>query len=242
MFQNKYVLVSGSSRGIGAATARIVKREHGIPIVHGRTQSPQLQAIGDELDCPIVAFDAADRAAINDGLARLASDVPYLDAVVNCVGAISPKAITALTPADLLADYNANLVTIANLCLASLPRIVERGRIVNLASIRGMAAAPSARASAYSSSKAAVISFSIALAKELAPAIAVNVVSPGMTVTDMSESWSDAVWSQAASALVGRAAQPAEIAEVIAFLASERASYVVGQNICVDGGYLAAAK
>jgi 3-oxoacyl-[acyl-carrier protein] reductase len=242
MFENKYVLISGSSRGIGAATARIVRRQNGTPILHGRTLSPQLQAIGDELGCPMIAFDAVDRTAVSDGLAALASDVPRLDAVVNCVGGISPKAITALMPDDLLGDYSANLVTVANLCLASIPYLAERGRIVNVASIRGMTAAPSARASAYSASKAAVVNFSIALAKELAPDIIVNVVSPGMTVTDMAESWSDAVWTQAASSLVGRAADAAEIAEVVAFLASQRAAYVVGQNVCVDGGYLIAAK
>jgi NAD(P)-dependent dehydrogenase (short-subunit alcohol dehydrogenase family) len=242
MFEDKYVLISGSSRGIGAATARLVKRYRGTPIVHGRTRSPQLDAIAAELECPLLVFDAVNRDAVEESLASLPPHVRRLDAVVNCVGTISPKAIQSLTPDDLITDYSSNLVTVANICLASIPFLAERGRIVNVASIRGMTAAPSARASAYSASKAAVITFSLALAKELAPDIAVNVVSPGMTITDMAESWSDSVWAQAASALVGRAAEPTEIAEVVAFLASQRASYIDAQNICVDGGYLAAAK
>lgn len=161
---------------------------------------------------------------------------------MNCVGAVSPIALPELRPDDLLADYRVNLVSAANVCLEAALHMSDGGRIVNIASMRGIAGAASPRTTAYSASKAALISFSVALAKQLAPRICVNVVSPGMTVTDMAQTWDEKVWRQARSGLIARPAEPEEVAEVVLFLASPRASYVNAQNVVVDGGYLAAGK
>lgn len=80
------------------------------------------------------------------------------------------------------------------------------------------------------------------LAKEYAPDIAVNAVSPGFTNTEMAKTWSEAVWKQVRQSLLNRVAEPKEIGEVIAFLLSDRASFINGQTILVDGGYSIAGK
>ena len=95
----------------------------------------------------------------------------------------------------------------------------------------------SARGMAYSLSKAAVVNLTSALAKEVAPHITVNAVAPGFTMTDMSKTWNDTVRDQVKTALLGRAAEPEEIAEAILFLASDSASFITGQTLQVDGGY-----
>jgi len=114
------------------------------------------------------------------------------------------------------------------------------GRIVNIASIRGYGIT-SSRA-AYSTSKAAIMNLTCTLAKEYAPTIAVNAVSPGFTRTDMAKTWSEAVWNQVKTSLLNRVAEPEEIAEAICFLASEKASCITGQSLLVDGGYSISGK
>ena len=116
------------------------------------------------------------------------------------------------------------------------------GRIVNITSIRGEAITASARAIAYSASKAAVANFTSALAKEFAPAVNVNAVAPGFIQTDISDSWPATVWQQVKTSLAGRIADPEEIGELLAFLASKKASFITGQTIVADGGYTIAGK
>lgn len=242
MLSGKRVLITGSSRGIGASTARLARRYGAEVVVHGRSESPALAAIATELNSPPVVFDAEDRDLVADELLRLTKRWGPIDALINCVGSVRPVPLPALRPGDLLADYGANVVSAANVCLETAPHMSDRGRIVNVSSMRGVPMAASPRTAAYSASKAALIGFSIALAKQLAPRICVNVVSPGMTVTDMAQTWDERVWAQASSGLVGRPAEPEEVAEVALFLASPRASYVNAQNVVVDGGYLVAGK
>jgi len=93
------------------------------------------------------------------------------------------------------------------------------------------------RGTAYSASKAGVINLTSALAKEYAPIIRVNSVAPGFTLTEMAKTWNDTVRNQVKTALLGRAAEPEEIAEAILFLASDKASFITGQTLDVDGGY-----
>jgi 3-oxoacyl-[acyl-carrier protein] reductase len=242
MLSGKRVLITGSSRGIGAAAARLAQRYGAEVVVHGRSESPALAALAAELRCQSVAFDAQDRDAVARELRRLGETLGTIDALINSVGTVAPAPLLTLRPEDLFADYGANVVSAANVCLEAVPHIGDGGRIVNVSSMRGIPEGASARTTAYSASKAALISFSIALAKRLAPRICVNIVSPGMTVTDMARTWDEKVWALASSGLVGRPAEPGEVAVVALFLASPRASYVNAQNVVVDGGYLVAGR
>lgn len=129
-------------------------------------------------------------------------------------------------------------------CQAMMPELkANMGAIVNVSSIRGIASTSTVHAMPYSASKAAVTLFSAVLAKEVAPAVRVNSVSPGFTNTKQSSvERNSAPGSEASKSLLGRAAHPKEIAEVILFLLSDRASYIVGQDIIVDGGYICSRK
>ena len=114
------------------------------------------------------------------------------------------------------------------------------GRIVNIASIRAYEFASGRPV--YSASKAVIVNLTAVLAKEFAPDISVNAVAPGFTETSMAKTWDEEVLKQVKSALLGRSAQPKEIAEAILFLASEKASFITGQTILVDGGYSISGK
>ena len=110
------------------------------------------------------------------------------------------------------------------------------GRIVNIASIKGLYS--SVGRVAYASSKAAVINLTTGLAKELAPKILVNAVAPGFTSTEMTENtWSDRIKKQVDNILLKRMADPKEIAEVVLFLSGDKNKYITGQTINVDGGF-----
>ena len=109
-------------------------------------------------------------------------------------------------------------------------------KIINIGSVKGSYSA--AGRAAYASSNAAVINLTTSLAKEYAPNIIVNCVSPGFTATKMTDdTWSKRIKQQVNSILLKRMADPKEIAEVILFLCSNKCNYMTGQNIIVDGGF-----
>jgi NAD(P)-dependent dehydrogenase (short-subunit alcohol dehydrogenase family) len=238
------ILVFGSSRGIGLATAAAARREGWRAILHGASESDRLKEAAERLGAGWVACDVRSEAAVQSASQAAANELGGLDAVVIAAGEINPAPLAESTRESWLAELEVNLVGTANCCRAVEP-FLRRGhspRLVNVASIRGLPAGASARAISYGAAKSGVINLTSALAKAWAPDILVNSVSPGMTVTDMADTWSQAVWDQARTSLVGRPAKPEEIAEVILFLSSPRASFVTGQDWVVDGGYLAAAK
>ena len=138
-----------------------------------------------------------------------------------------------------LENYQTNFLGTVHVIQSVLPSMLANGygSIVNVSSIRGERTMASNRGMAYSASKAAVINLTAGLAKEYAPAVRVNSVAPGFTLTDMSKTWNDTVRNQVKTALLGRGAEPEEIAEAILFLASDKASFITGQTLDVDGGY-----
>ncbi len=240
----RVVLVTGSSRGIGAATARGLHEDGATVVLHGRTESQHLTNLAKELDAKFIVCDITDAASVDDSIASLLQEVPQLHALVNCAGNYTPVPFLEATDDQWLAELNLSLLGAVRVCRAVVPHMVAReyGRIVNITSIRGDVAFASARVMAYSAAKAGLANFTVALAKELAPHVSVNGVAPGMIETDFVKRWTDAVWEQARSALVGRVGQPEEIGAVAAFQASDRASYVNAQVITVDGGYGVANK
>lgn len=235
MLENKIILVTGAGSGIGAATARLVKKYGGTPIVHGRTGDEKLATIAAELGAPKIACDVADPVAVKTALEGLLEQVKRIDGLVNSAGIAPRVPFNEATDEHWLELYRVNFLGTVHMCQAIAPVMQQysAGAIVNIASIRSIPEMASKGSIAYSASKAAVTNFSAALAKELAPVIRVNSVSPGFTDTPMSVATAEQ-WGQS---LLQRIARPEEIAEVICFLLSDRASYLVGQNIVVDGGY-----
>lgn len=204
-------------------------------ILHGSKDSNELKKLAKELDSSYIHCNVADKKAVEEAV----SELKEVDALVNCAGIVRPKPFLETTEEDWLNEYRTNVLGTVNFIQAIVPIMKKNsgGRIVNVASIRGHSSMASNRGSSYSTTKAAIRNLTASLAKEFAPKIAVNAVSPGFTATDMSKSWNEAVWNQVKTALLARAGEPEEIAEAILFLASDKASFVTGQTLLVDGGY-----
>jgi NAD(P)-dependent dehydrogenase (short-subunit alcohol dehydrogenase family) len=233
------VLITGSARGIGAATARLARQRGATVILHGRTESPELLQIAEELESPWMACDVRDRQAVSDAVRRVLDVVPRIDALVNNAGSTSHKTILEIEDDDWQRVFSINLVGPVHFVQAAVPHMLEcgTGRIVNLSSMVGHSVNARPRNVAYGVAKAGMQNLTSAMAKAFAPAIAVNCVSPGFTTTDISRGWNERAWADARRSLVQRPADAKEIAEVVLFLAGPRSSFVTGQTWLVDGGF-----
>ena len=232
---SKKILITGSSRGIGAAIARLSKKKGYEVLLHGKTPSSNLLALAKELNSKYIIFDISKEKEIS----RALMDINCIDVLINSAGVNISKSFEDLTDEDWKAIYEINVFGLANVTRHVVP-IMKRskyvGKIVNIASIKGLYS--SVGRVAYASSKAAVINLTTGLAKELAPNIIVNAVAPGFTNTEMTENtWSDRIKQQVESILLRRMAKPVEIARLVMFLSGEENEYITGQTISIDGGF-----
>lgn len=234
MLKNKTILISGSSRGIGAATARLAKKYGANVILHGKTESAELKKLSEEIDSPYFFCDVTDENAVKRELEKFEK----IDILVNNAGINPSKTFMQLTSDDWRQIIDVNVLGVVNVIRAVIPGMVKRktGKIVNVASIKGhwhISGKP-----AYAASKAAIIRITSSMAEEFAPYnILVNAVSPGFTETEMVKSTlSPKIQAQIDRIPLKRMAEPVEIAEAILFLASDKANYITGQILSVDGG------
>jgi 3-oxoacyl-[acyl-carrier protein] reductase len=242
---DKVIIITGSSRGgMGAAAAQIAHKHGATVVLHGRVETAELKALAKELQCEYVLCDVTDKAAVESAVAEVITKTGKIDALINCAGLAAAAPFLESTDEHWIDVFKVNVLGTVHFIQAVAPHMLETksGRIVNVSSIRGMENMASSRITAYSAAKAAVNNLTSALAKEFAPHIAVNAVAPGFTKTQMSKGWTEAVHAQVKTALVGRAAEPEELAETLVFLASDEASFITGQVLVVDGGYGIAGK
>ena len=231
----KVILITGSSRGIGAAIARLAKSQGYEVILHGKTQSSYLLDIAKELNSEYLVFNLSKENEVKQALSK----ITQIDVLVNSAGVNISKAFDNLTDNDWRAVYDTNLFGLVNVIRHAVPIMKDSkniGKIVNIASIKGLYA--SVGRVAYASSKAAVINLTVGLAKELAPGILVNAVAPGFTNTEMtSNTWSDRIKNQVDNILLKRMCSPEEVAKLVLFLSSSSNEYITGQTINIDGGF-----
>ena len=229
---------------MGAEAAKIAAREGATVILHGHTENQELKDLAEELAADYVVCDIADKAAVDEAVEKIVKTHGRIDALINCAAVAEAAPFLESDDDHWERIFKVNVLGTVHFIQAVAPHMLaaKKGRIVNVASIRGHENMSSSRITAYSASKASVINLTAALAKEFAPHIAVNCVSPGFTLTHMSSGWTEAVHTQVKTALLGRAAQPKELAEPIIFLASDKASFITGQTLVVDGGYGMAGK
>ncbi len=241
MLEGKTILITGSSRGIGAATARKVIEYGGRAILHGRTESDELKALADELHVPYVVADVTDTAAVEAAVEHAIS-YGSVEGLVTCAGITNPRTFLETTDVEWRQMYEVNVLGTVRFIRALMPHLKEQERasIVTIASVRGFPQASGRPA--YAAVKAAIIALTASLAKEFAPSIRVNSVAPGFTETDMAKTWPPDIRKLSERSLLGRLAQPVEIAEAIAFLLSDRSSFITGQTMLVDGGYTLAGR
>jgi 3-oxoacyl-[acyl-carrier protein] reductase len=242
---NKILLITGASRGgMGAAAARLAHQRGGTVILHGHTDNDELIKLAAELNAKFVTCDIANKTAVVQAVKQAAGFYGRIDVLINTAGLATSQPFLESDDDHWEEQYRVNVLGTVHMCQAVIPHMQKQGsgRIVNVASTRGHSTLASSRITAYSAAKAAIINLTSSLAKEFAPTIAVNCVSPSFTLTHMSQTWTDKVRAQAKTALLGRAATPDEIAEPILFLASDRARFITGQDLLVDGGYEIAGK
>lgn len=238
------VLITGASRGIGAASARLFAN-HGFDVaLNYQSSAEAARAVADDVAnagsrVSLVEADVSSPDDVRRMFEQVDAELGTLDVLVNNAGITGPRCrIEELSHADLERVLAIN-VTGPVLCAQNaIQRMSTRhggrgGAIINVSS--GSAYIGNAgRGVHYAISKGALNSFNIGASQELvAEGIRVNAVSPGMTVTDMTSDMGEATF---ASLPMGRAADPVEIAEAIVWLALDKASYVAGANIRVGGG------
>jgi len=226
-------LVTGSTRGIGLAAARRLA-EDGVTVVVNGTDAERAAAVAAELGGDALPFDVADADAVQAAVRELFSRHKRLDVLVNNAGILDDALLGMIQPQR---TFDVNALGVLN-TMQACARLLARGdggAIVNVASIIGITG--NRGQVAYAGSKAAVIGMTRSAAKELAPKVRVNAVAPGFIDTDMTRALDPEIFEErVASVALGRAGTPEEVAEAIAWLASDRARYVTGQVLGVDGG------
>jgi NAD(P)-dependent dehydrogenase (short-subunit alcohol dehydrogenase family) len=232
----KTALVTGATSGIGKAAA-LKLAEHGATVlVHGRDASRGAGVVEQiEREGGHARFLGADLSNPAD-VARLATEVGPIDILVNNAGSswFGPSSDLDVATYDRLFDGNVRSAYLLTAALAPAMARNGGGSIINLASMSGTVGLP--RGAAYGATKAALVAMTRSWAAEYgAEGVRVNAVAPGPVFTEGAFSVENTI-ALGNTTLLNRAAQPEEIAETIAFLASPRADYITGATIAVDGG------
>ena len=229
----KTALITGSSRGIGAATARALAMDGWRVIINYLNSREKAEALAAELGGEAIRCDVADAAAVRAMFERTGG----VDALVSNAGIAWSGLLTDMGDAELDRLMRVNLGGAFNCCRAAAPYMVRQkaGAIICVSSILGVYGGSCE--TAYSASKAGLIGFVKALAKELGPSgIRVNAVAPGSIDTDMLSCFTaEEKAGMVENTYLGRLGRPEDIAGTISFLLSDRAGFITGQVLGVDG-------
>lgn len=243
MLKDKVAIVTGASRGIGAQVAKTLAAQGATVIVHYRGSAQKAEEVKGEIEAAggsamTYACDVSDFAACEQFIKAVQKEYGHIDILVNNAGITKDGLLMAMKEEDFDAVIATNLKGCFN-CIRFVSRIMMKqraGKIINMSSVSGVAG--NAGQANYSASKAGVIGLTKSAARELAARnINVNAVAPGFVNTDMTAVLTDTVKEEAVKQIpLGRFGETEDIANMVAFLASDQANYITGQVINVDGG------
>lgn len=238
-FVKKTVLITGASRGIGEAIAREFAGAEYNVVINYLNSSEKAETLAQELGGIAFCADVSDYKQVENMIVAVHDNFGGIDVLVNNAGVALPQKLLAdTTEAEWDRLFDINVKGAFNCTKAVMDGMVQKhsGSIINVSSVWGVTGGSCEVA--YSASKAAIIGFTKALAKELGPAgIRVNCVAPGVIDTDMNAHLSREDMSVLCEETpLGFIGEPSDIAKIVLFLASDGAKFITGQVITADGG------
>ncbi|HQD39076.1 MAG: 3-oxoacyl-[acyl-carrier-protein] reductase [Firmicutes bacterium] len=233
--EGKVAVVTGAARGIGHATAKSLA-DAGAKVVICDLREEDLAGV--QLDALKIAADVTDSEAADGLIAATLEKWGRLDIVVNNAGITRDNLLLRMKDPEWEAVLEVNLSGVFKVTRAAVrPMLKQRfGSIINISSVVGIMGNPGQ--ANYAASKAGVIGFTKAVAREVAPrGIRVNAIAPGFIQTQMTDVLSDEAKAKLASQIpMGSLGSPEDVAQAVLFLASDQSRYITGQVLAVDGG------
>ena len=243
LLENKIAVVTGAGRGIGRGIALALAREGAMVVVNYNGSKERAEEVVRTIEeaggkAAAIQCNISDFEAAKEFFANVVKEYGKIDILVNNAGITKDNLMMKMSEEEFQSVIQTNLAgTFHGVKFVTLPMMKQRqGRIINIASVSGVIG--NMGQANYSASKAGVIGLTKAAAKELASRnITVNAVAPGFVATEMTDVLSDSVKEAAVATIpLGRFGEVEDIAETVVFLASDKAKYITGQVICVDGG------
>ena len=241
--EKKVAVVTGASRGIGAAIARELAAAGMYVVINYCGSEEKAQELKTEIEqnggeASIYKCDVSDNVACKDFIGNVIAEYGHLDVLVNNAGITRDGLLMRMSEEDFDKVLDTNLKGTFHTIRAALRQMIRQrsGRIINMASVVGVSG--NAGQANYAASKAGVIGLTKTAAREVASrGITVNAVAPGFIETEMTDVLSEDVKENLLGSIpLKRMGQTKDIAETVAFLASDKAAYITGQTISVDGG------
>lgn len=239
--RDKVALITGASRGIGAATAKLLAAEGVDIVVCYGSDSAAAAATAEAVRAAgrrawTYGIDLRDAAAVDAAVAAIGREVGGLDILILCAGQNIVTQLPELTPAEWDAIVAVNLNGPFYVLHTAIPLLRAGAAIVMVASVAGQTGAP--HHAHYAAAKAGLINLTKSAARSLAPRVRVNCIAPGMTLTQMGRETAAGLPADYAQTklLTGRFAEPEEIARGIAFLASPLVGFISGATLDINGG------
>ena len=234
----KTALVTGGSRGIGAAVARRLAADGYQVAVNYAASREKAEALAGEIGGLALQADVSDPVQVKGMVDTVLEKFCQLDILVCNAGVAWQGLLQDMTDGDWRRVMGTDLDGVFYCCRAVLPQMIrqKQGKIVTVSSMWGQVGG--ACEAAYSAAKAGVIGLTKSAAKELATrGVTVNAVAPGFIDTDMTAALPEKAREELLKSIpMARLGQPEDVAHLVAFLCSEEAGYITGQVVCVDGG------
>jgi 3-oxoacyl-[acyl-carrier protein] reductase len=246
LLSKKTILITGASRGIGAAICKLFSEHGGSIILTGRDEEKlqvaksSLSKVTEMQEHYVFKLDVTDKKQVNGVFNSLLKDKIYIDCLVNNAGIMTDATLQMINEELMQEIYNTNVFGIMRTSQLAIKPFLrnKKGSIINMSSIIGTNG--NSGQTVYGSSKAAVIGFTKSLSKELSRFnIRVNAIAPGFIDTDMTADMDEKFYKKNIESIgFGRIGTPEDVAKVALFLASDLSEYVTGEVIGVDGGMI----